>query len=53
MNSYIEELCEQHRISFDELISKVRDGLKGHDISHFTDGELAIINAALELAGEL
>lgn len=36
-----------------ELRKKVQDGLDGVSIDHFTDGELYVIKAALEIAGEL
>lgn len=51
MDERMKELCEQHMVDFYELLDKVQSGLKGHDISHFTDGELSVINAALEVAG--
>lgn len=51
MDTRMAELCEIHHVNFSDLLEKVQSGLKGHDIAHFTDGELSVINAALEVAG--
>jgi hypothetical protein len=52
-NYYMKQCCERHGVDFSELLEKVRSGLKGHDIPHFTDGELEVIRESLEIAGEV
>ena len=51
--SNLDDIAKEHYTSVQLILDKVNDGLAGVSISHFTDGQLAVIKAALEIAGEL
>lgn len=53
MTNNMMELCDAEGVDFQILLDKVRDGINGVSISHFTDEQLKVIAAALEIAGEL
>lgn len=52
MNEQMERLCNLCGVEFSDLMNKVRDGLNGVSISHFTDAELKVIHDSLLIAGE-
>ena len=50
MDEHMQELCTEQKVIFFDLLEKIEDGLRGVDISHFTDAELRVIKAALCIA---
>lgn len=58
MHDAMRELCDLHEVDFEDLVLKITMSLEEKDFSdapkvQFSRGELHVINAALEVAGEL
>lgn len=51
MDAQMIELCRENQVKFFDLCEKIVSGLEGHDIAHFTDGELRVLLTSLEIAG--
>lgn len=50
MDEQMIELCRENQVKFFDLCEKIASGLEGHDIAHFTDGELRVLLTSLEIA---